>query len=201
VFLLSFCAEESCVLAFGAAELSGGWKQERIVLLRLIPCIFSQMLLVIADWRKLRSAEYRDSPCHTSLEKDWMDRASGTQGGKRNTFRISVRTLEGRSLGGRPTSIILPCIWKKCGPGSSVGIVTDYGIDGPGIESRWRARFSAPVQTGLRAHRSSCTMGTGSFLGVKYGRGVMLTTHPLLVPWSWKSRAIPLPTFWATPGL
>jgi len=23
------------------------------------------------------------------------------------------------------------------GPGSSVGIATDYGLDGPGIESRW----------------------------------------------------------------
>jgi hypothetical protein len=23
-----------------------------------------------------------------------------------------------------------------CGPGSSVGIATDYGLDGPGIESR-----------------------------------------------------------------
>jgi hypothetical protein len=34
-------------------------------------------------------------------------------------------------------------------------------------------------------------MGTGSFPGVKYGRGVLLTTLPLLVPWSWKSRAIP----------
>ena len=44
-------------------------------------------------------------------------------------------------------------------------------------------------------------MGTGSFLGVKCGRGVLLTTHPLLVPQSWKSRAIPLPTLWATPGL
>ena len=43
-------------------------------------------------------------------------------------------------------------------------------------------------------------MGTGSFPGVKYGRGVLLTTHPLLVPWSWKSRAIPLPTLWATTG-
>jgi len=29
---------------------------------------------------------------------------------------------------------------------------------------------------------------------------VLLTTHPLLVPWSWKSRAIPLPTLWATTG-
>ena len=38
------------------------------------------------------------------------------------------------------------------------------------------------------------------FPGVKYGRGVLLTTHPLLVPRSWKSRAIPLPTIWATTG-
>ena len=44
-------------------------------------------------------------------------------------------------------------------------------------------------------------MGTGSFLGVKCGRGMLLTAHPLLVPRSWKCRAIPLPTLWATPGL
>jgi len=44
-------------------------------------------------------------------------------------------------------------------------------------------------------------MGTGCFPGVKCGRGVLLTTHPLLVPRSWKIRAIHLPTLWATPGL
>ena len=34
-----------------------------------------------------------------------------------------------------------------CGPGSSVGIATDYGLDGPGIESRWGEIFhpSRPV--------------------------------------------------------
>ena len=57
-------------------------------------------------------------------------------------------------------------------------------------------RFSAPVQTGRGAHPASCTMGTGSFPGVKRGRGVRLTTHPLLVPWSRKSRAIPLIPLW-----
>jgi len=36
-------------------------------------------------------------------------------------------------------------------------------------------------------------MDTRSFPGVKCGRGVLLTTHPLLVLRSWKSRAIPLP--------
>jgi hypothetical protein len=42
-----------------------------------------------------------------------------------------------------------------------------------------------------------CTMGTGSFPGVKSGRGVTLTLHLLLVPWSWKNRAIPLLPLWA----
>jgi len=57
-----------------------------------------------------------------------------------------------------------------------------------------------PVQTDPGSHPASCTMGTGFFLGVKYGRGVLLTTHLLPVPQSWKSRAIPLPTLWATTG-
>ena len=59
---------------------------------------------------------------------------------------------------------------------SSVGIATRYGLDSPGIESRWEARFSVPVQTGRGAHPASYTVGTGSFLGVKRpGRGV---DHP-----------------------
>jgi hypothetical protein len=62
------------------------------------------------------------------------------------------------------------------GRDSSVGIATSYGLDGPGIESPWGARFSAPVQTGPEAHPASDTMGTGSFPGVKrQGRGV---DHP-----------------------
>jgi len=35
-------------------------------------------------------------------------------------------------------------------------------------------------------------MGPGSFPGVKSSRAMMLTPHPLLVPWSRKSRAMPL---------
>ena len=88
----------------------------------------------------------------------------------------------------------------KRGPGSSVGIVTDYGLDGPGSNPGGDEIFR-PVQTGPGAHPASCKMGTGSFPGVKCGQGVLLTTHPLLVQRSWKSRAIPLPTLWATPGL
>jgi len=60
-----------------------------------------------------------------------------------------------------------------------------------------RAIFSAPVQTGPGAHPASCTMGTGSFPGVKNVRGVTLTPHLLLLQWSWKTRAIPLLLLWA----
>ena len=56
------------------------------------------------------------------------------------------------------------------GRNSSVGTATRYGLDGPGIESRWGARFSTPVQTGPGAHPVSCTTVTGSFPGVKRPR-------------------------------
>jgi len=89
---------------------------------------------------------------------------------------------------------------RRYGPGSSVGITTELWAGRSEVESRWGLDFP-PVQTGPGAHPASCKMGTGSYPGVKCGRGVLLTTHPLLVPRSWKSRAIPLPTLWATPGL
>ena len=81
---------------------------------------------------------------------------------------------------------------KFGGPDTSVGIATGYGLDCPLIESRWGAGISAPVQTGPGVHTASCTMGTGSFLGVKSSRSVTLTPHHVLVPWSRKSRAISL---------
>jgi hypothetical protein len=67
------------------------------------------------------------------------------------------------------------CIYKQ-GRDSSVSIATGYGLDGPGIEYRWGARFSAPVQTDPEAHPASYTMDTESFLGVnRPGRSV---DHP-----------------------
>ena len=37
--------------------------------------------------------------------------------------------------------------------------------------------------------------------GIKCGRVVLMNTHEILIPPSRKSRAIPLPTLWATPDL
>jgi hypothetical protein len=37
----------------------------------------------------------------------------------------------------------------KGGPGSSDGIATGYGLDGPGIESRWGRDFSHTSRTSV----------------------------------------------------
>jgi hypothetical protein len=72
--------------------------------------------------------------------------------------------------------------------GSSVGIVSDYGLDDRAIGVRSPAEakdFSSIlcVQTGSGAHPASCTMGTGVLSpGVNRGKGMWLTTHPHLVP-------------------
>jgi hypothetical protein len=93
--------------------------------------------------------------------------------------------------------VLFYCFVYGCsGPGRLVGSnLLRAGRSGDRIPVG--ARFSAPVQTGPGAHPASCTMGTVSFLGVKWDRDVTLTTHFLLVPWSRKGRAIPLLLLWA----
>jgi hypothetical protein len=53
------------------------------------------------------------------------------------------------------------------GRDSSVDITTRYGLGGPGIESRWGAKFYALVQTGPGSHPASYTLGTETFPQVK----------------------------------
>ena len=68
---------------------------------------------------------------------------------------------------------ILPVVIFAAGRDSAVGIATRCMLEGPGIESRWGAKFSAPFQTDPGAYPASYTMDTGSFPGVKRpGRGV-----------------------------
>jgi len=47
------------------------------------------------------------------------------------------------------------------GPGNSVGIATEYGLDGPGSNPGGDEIFRPG------AHPASCKMGTGSFLRVE----------------------------------
>jgi hypothetical protein len=82
------------------------------------------------------------------------------------------------------------------GRDSSPGIATGYELEGPGIESWCWRDFSHTSRLTLGAHQASCTMGTGSFPGLKRPRRG--ADHPpLLVPRSRKSTAIPLPPIWA----
>jgi len=67
-------------------------------------------------------------------------------------------------------------------PGSVVGIATAYGLDGPGIESRWRRDFPHQSRPVLRPTQPPVQWVPGLSLGVRCGRGVTLTPQPLLVP-------------------
>ena len=82
-------------------------------------------------------------------------------------------------------------------------VYDSLGLDGPGIESRWGARFSASVQTGPGAHPTSYTMGTGSFPGVK--RPESGVDHPPLSSAEVKERVelylySPFGPSWPVPG-
>ena len=77
-------------------------------------------------------------------------------------------------------SLLSATLNYSVGQDSSVGIATCYLLDGPGIEFRRGASFSTPVQTGPGAHPASCTLGIGSFPGVRRpGRGVKYPPHLL----------------------
>jgi hypothetical protein len=55
---------------------------------------------------------------------------------------------------------------NRLGRDSSVGIGTGYGLDGPGIESRWVRDFTHPSRRALGSTQPH-TMSTGSFPGGK----------------------------------
>jgi hypothetical protein len=83
---------------------------------------------------------------------------------------------------------------------SVVGIATRYGLEGPGIEPQWGEIFHIHPDR-LRDPPSLLYSGYRVFPGGKGGRGVMLTTHPLLVPTLRKSWTIPPLALWVLLGL
>jgi hypothetical protein len=105
---------------------------------------------------------------------------------KINTERFDVKKLNERDV--KEQYQVTVVSW-----GSSVSTVSDYGLDGRGsIPDRGRGFFpltsaSRPALGPTQPH-VHWVLGALS-LGVKRGQGVMLTTHPLLVPRLKKSRS------------
>jgi hypothetical protein len=67
-------------------------------------------------------------------------------------------------------------------PGSTVSIVSDYGLDDRGSIPERRKDFSCILcaRKGFGTHPASYPMSTGGpFPGVNRGHGVTLTTHPI----------------------
>jgi hypothetical protein len=84
---------------------------------RCVPCV----VLRIASQRKIRYAWQHGSVTYKIiLSRTWSNFVERRQCKCNAIFKLNFET---------------------CGPGSSVGIPTGYGLDGPGIESRWGEIF------------------------------------------------------------
>ena len=69
-------------------------------------------------------------------------------------------------------------VFEFCGLGSLVGIVTGYGLDGPGIESRWWRDFLHLSRPALGPTQPPVQWVPGLSWGVKSSRVMTLTPHP-----------------------
>ena len=65
------------------------------------------------------------------------------------------------------------------GRNSSVGVATRYGLDGPGIESRWGRVFQHPSRPALGSTQPPVLQGGPGHSRGESGRGVALTTRPI----------------------
>jgi len=72
--------------------------------------------------------------------------------------------------------------WFSGGPGSVVCRATAYGLDGPGIESRWGRNFPHLFRPTLRPTQPPVQWVPGLSGAVRCGGGMTLTPHSLLVP-------------------
>jgi hypothetical protein len=75
------------------------------------------------------------------------------------------------------SSIYSQLPFLSVGRDSSVGIATRYGLDGPGIESRWGRDFRHPCRPAVGPTQPPVQWVPGLSKG-QSGQGVALATHP-----------------------
>jgi hypothetical protein len=75
-------------------------------------------------------------------------------------------------------NVIQYCSELHGGPDCVVFIATGYGLDGPGIETRWGLDFPHLSRPALGTTQPPVQWVPGLIPGVKSGRGVLLTPHP-----------------------
>ena len=91
----------------------------------------------------------------SNISPKWTD--PGWKSGRLSDSPATTRALAQHC----PTSIQVLVLMKTVVTGCErAGITTCYGLDGPGIESRWGRGFR--TQTGPGAHPASSKIGTGS---------------------------------------
>ena len=81
------------------------------------------------------------------------------------------------------------CRWEAVAPSNSRLTLTCSTFNLPRVSvmsdtCRCLFRTASGFVFAKLPNKNPCTMGTGSFSGVKRGRNVTLTPRPLLVPWS-----------------
>ena len=79
--------------------------------------------------------------------------------------------------------LICARLYGVSGPGSAVGIATGYGLDGLGSNPGGGRDFPHLYGPALGPTQPYVQWEPGLSRGVKSGRRVTLTPHPILVPW------------------
>jgi len=122
---------------------------------------------MMAPCERLLLTQYRAFRFHKRRELSWIYSEEGFESLELIIYLEFSHLAEGCPMSCHFCAQFRRRPFRSVGRDSSVSIETGYGLDGPGIESRWEAKFSAPVQTGPGSYPASYKMGTGYFPWIK----------------------------------